>query len=216
MIERNALIQALENHKRVFWPAAPGRTNHRVAGIMLPIVNDGEWFVVMTLRKKGLKDHGGEMCFPGGKKERVDETLLDTAIRETEEEIGWRDAEIIGHLSSVPLYTSDYRLEPFVGVYPPQKLILSTDEVECAVFLPFTKLIEFKAFDGVEINWPEYGQFVSPVFFPDKILENPPTATPIFGGTAHVLWELISIGAKASGRSLPALEATLDRIPKHF
>ena len=135
MIDREKFINALQSRACNVWPAAPGRLNNRPAAIMTPITDDGSWTLSMTLRKKELNDHGGEMCFPGGKPDPKDHNLSDTALRETKEEIGLTGGVVLGRLSSIPLYTSDFRLEPFVGMYPPQPLKVSNAEVEqCLLF----------------------------------------------------------------------------------
>lgn len=60
--------------------------------------------------------HSGQMALPGGKKEG-DETLIDTALRETEEEIGVRGSsiEIIGELSSFYVFASNFQIQPVIG-----------------------------------------------------------------------------------------------------
>ena len=62
----------------------------------------------MTEKPKDLKVHAGEISFPGGKPEESDKDLLDTALRETEEEIGLhilRD-QVIGQLEPVTTLNS--------------------------------------------------------------------------------------------------------------
>jgi len=216
MIDREKFIAFLQQRKTRFWPAAPGRLNNRPAAIMTPIMDDGSWTVIMTLRKRNLKDHGGEMCFPGGKPSDTDRDLKDTAIRETEEEVGLKNGLVIGRLSSVPLYTSDYRLEPFVGLYPKQKTSLSLNEVECIISLSLDRLLSLESIGGVKFKWPGFGSFISPVFLPHEIVSDAPTKTPIYGGTAHVLWELLEIYAAVSDRKLPRLTADLTGFPQQF
>ena len=72
-----------ENHRQ---PEKPG--NARLGGVLVLLFpNDGELQLVLTRRRDDLKSHAGQMSFPGGKQE-PQETLLMTALRETEEEIG--------------------------------------------------------------------------------------------------------------------------------
>ena len=79
MIDQEKFINILKRHTIRFLPAAPGRLNNRKAAIMVPITDDGSWTLSMTLRKKDLKDHGGEMCFPGGKPSVHDRNLEETS-----------------------------------------------------------------------------------------------------------------------------------------
>src|SRR6516165_7875859 len=59
------------------------------AGLVIPVYRsgDGELHLVMILRQPGGV-HGGQVAFPGGKRDPEDETMLDTALREVREELG--------------------------------------------------------------------------------------------------------------------------------
>ena len=89
----------------------------------------------------------------------------------------------------------------------------SNDEVEEVLSFSLTDLLLCKSLPGVEFTWPGYGSFISPVFFPADIIPNSPIDTPIYGGTAHVLWELLEILATASDRQVPSLIPSLSRFP---
>ena len=59
------------------------------AAVLVPLINRGDGVtILLTQRPRHLKSHPGQVSFPGGKKEPCDETAEDTALRETEEEIG--------------------------------------------------------------------------------------------------------------------------------
>ena len=73
-----------------------------------------------TLFMKRVEDntpHSGQISFPGGRAERADKSLKDTALRETEEELGIAAAgiEIIGQLTPLQIYASNMEVIPFVG-----------------------------------------------------------------------------------------------------
>ncbi|MDC0094076.1 CoA pyrophosphatase, partial [Alphaproteobacteria bacterium] len=60
------------------------------AGVLVVFINNynaNESYILMTQRKHNLRKHAGQIAFPGGRKENEDKDLLETAIRETEEEI---------------------------------------------------------------------------------------------------------------------------------
>jgi 8-oxo-dGTP pyrophosphatase MutT (NUDIX family) len=61
--------------------------------------------------------HGGQMAFPGGKKEDTDENLIRTALRESQEEIGIKaiDVKIIGELSTIFIPPSNFWVKPILG-----------------------------------------------------------------------------------------------------
>ena len=89
------------------------------AGVLVPVTDSGDPEIVLTLRASSMSTHSGQVAFPGGMREEQDKTLLDTALRETEEEIGLsRDkVEIISPLSDV---VSLHRIlvSPYAGVIP--------------------------------------------------------------------------------------------------
>jgi len=73
--------------------------------------------VVFTVRRGDLPRHAGEISFPGGRREPADATLAETALREAEEEIGLERAhvELLGELSRVSTFATNYVIHPFVG-----------------------------------------------------------------------------------------------------
>ncbi len=81
----------------------------------------GALHAVFTRRRADLKRHAGEISFPGGRQDEPDEDLRTTALREAEEEIGLRpaDVELIGALPPVGTFVTGYRIFPFVGVIEP-------------------------------------------------------------------------------------------------
>jgi len=95
----------------------PGQV--RLGGVLLLIYPiDGELQLVLTRRRDDLNSHAGQMSFPGGQHE-AQETLLMTALRETEEEIGIsaRSLEVLGELAPMYIPPSDFEVHPFVAWY---------------------------------------------------------------------------------------------------
>lgn len=91
------------------------------AAVLFPIVRrDNGYTVLLTQRTAHLRDHAGQVSFPGGRVEETDATPLDTALRETEEEIGLaRDhVEVLGYLPEYRTGTG-FRVVPVVGVVTP-------------------------------------------------------------------------------------------------
>ena len=111
----------------------PGADSRRAA-VLVPILIEGEQArVVYTVRKEDLADHAGQISFPGGRAESGDGSLMETALREAEEEIDLSPGlvEIIGELEEVYIPPSNFRVSPFVGLLPPEaELVLAPDEVE--------------------------------------------------------------------------------------
>jgi 8-oxo-dGTP pyrophosphatase MutT (NUDIX family) len=89
----------------------------RLGGVLLLLFcKEGSLHVLLTRRCEDLGSHAGQISFPGGRKEGA-ETLLDTALRETEEEVGIAaaDLEILGDLSPIYIPPSDYEVHPYVA-----------------------------------------------------------------------------------------------------
>ena len=112
----------------------PPGANSRRAAVLVPILLDhGEARVVYTVRKGDLADHAGQISFPGGSAEPSDASLMETALREAEEEIDLSRGlvEVIGELEEMYIPPSDFRVSPFVGLLPARaELVLAPDEVE--------------------------------------------------------------------------------------
>ena len=103
------------------------------AGVLVPLyVENGALHAVFTKRREDLRRHPGEISFPGGRQDEEDESLLVTAVREAEEEIGLpREAvEILGALAPTPTIATGYAVYPFVGLMEPgREWTLSAREV---------------------------------------------------------------------------------------
>jgi 8-oxo-dGTP pyrophosphatase MutT (NUDIX family) len=92
------------------------------AAVLIPLlVREGGLSVLLTQRTDHLHDHAGQISFPGGRMDPGESNPNDTALRESEEEIGLSRAavEIIGHLPQY-LTVSGYSVTPVVGLVKPQ------------------------------------------------------------------------------------------------
>ena len=118
-----------------------GATN---AAVLVPLYEqDGEIHAVFTRRCDDLRRHPGEISFPGGRHEPGDANLVQTALRETDEEIGLAPAavRIVGALRPTPTIATGYAIYPFVGVIEPgARWTLSPDEVASVLELTLTDL----------------------------------------------------------------------------
>jgi len=88
-----------------------------------------------------MKHHASQVAFPGGRIEKG-ETALQTAFRETEEEIGVTSEkiEILGSLSELYVGVSRFLIHPYVGwLHAEPKFVTCDDEVEKTIFFPLLK-----------------------------------------------------------------------------
>ena len=211
------LREALERHPRLIHPPLPGRTNHLDSAVLIPL----EWrpgpektgpVAIVTVRAAHLRHHAGEICFPGGRPEPGDADLRATALREAEEELGIVGARVVGELSSIPLYTSDYRLHPFVAEIPPTDLTINEDEVALALRVPLGPILARPHIDAIPWQHDDLSG-LSPTFEleDDHIM---------FGATAHAFYELLLVIAPLLGYEPQPLKAGKlrwsDVLPDHL
>lgn len=102
------------------------------AAVLVPLIDHADGMsVLLTRRTDHLPDHAGQIAFPGGRRGRGDRTPEDTALRETEEEVGIRrkQVQIIGRLDVHETRTK-YRVMPIIGVIdPPLSVVPEPAEV---------------------------------------------------------------------------------------
>lgn len=96
----------------------------RPASVLVPLVMRPEPTVLLTQRPQHLKAHGGQISFPGGRQEPSDASVVHTALRETEEEVGLqRDrVEVLGTLPPY-LTVTGFMVTPVVGLIEPWDLL---------------------------------------------------------------------------------------------
>jgi 8-oxo-dGTP pyrophosphatase MutT (NUDIX family) len=101
-------------------PPEPDLTARMGSVLILFYQNEGQTNLVLTRRRDDLRIHAGQISFPGGGREG-EESLVETALRETEEEIGVAASavEIIGELTPAYIPPSNFFIYPFVGWYRP-------------------------------------------------------------------------------------------------
>lgn len=122
-----------------------GATGLVPASVLVPIVvGAGAPTVLLTERTAHLNDHAGQVSFPGGSAEPVDADIVDTALRETEEEIGLSRSrvEVIGRLPDYVTITG-FNVAPIVAlVHPPFSLTPDPFEVADAFEVPLAFLLD--------------------------------------------------------------------------
>ncbi len=125
-------------------PVPPARA--RVpAAVLVPLIDHGDRAtVLLTRRSRHLKDHAGQISFPGGRIECCDADPACAALREAEEEVGLT-RERVRLLGRLPVYdtATGFRIHPYVGwIEPPPELRLEPLEVEEAFEVPLAFVLD--------------------------------------------------------------------------
>lgn len=167
---KETLAQVLEHRKNEILP----RGDFIPAAVLVPIFLDrGQCHVLFTQRSMEVRDHKGQISFPGGRWEESDRDLRHTALRETEEELGIAptQVEILGELGQLVTPTG-YHITPYVGFIPhPYAYQLNPDEIAGIIEVPLDHLLE-----------PQNLRLERGEFF------NSLTEMPYFQFKQHVIW----------------------------
>ncbi len=120
-----------------------GQSAKRAAVLVPFFEREGEYHLLFTLRTSHLPTHKGDVSFPGGRADKEDASLLHTALRESEEEVGLHPSDVqpIGPLDDLRTHATDYVVTPYVGVIPyPYDFQPSAWEVAEIFSVPFAFL----------------------------------------------------------------------------
>jgi 8-oxo-dGTP pyrophosphatase MutT (NUDIX family) len=141
----NTLPEFLRQRLNERQPVIRPEWDVRPAAVLVPLYLDaGEWHVLFTQRTHLVETHKGQVSFPGGRVDPGDTSRVDTALREAEEEIGLRraDVTVLGQLDEF-LTVTQYHITPIVGVFPwPYPFVLSTAELTEAFGVPLAWLAD--------------------------------------------------------------------------
>ncbi|HEX78091.1 MAG TPA: CoA pyrophosphatase [Dehalococcoidia bacterium] len=159
------------------------------AAVLVPVFDKGgEAHLLFTRRTHKVAHHRGEISFPGGMQDEADRTLVETALREAQEEIGLNpgDVELLGQLDQQSTYTTGFIISPFVARIPyPYPFQLDPCEIEELLEVPIGAL------RGRGIFRQEYRSFESgetrPVYFYTY------RGHTIWGATARILKNFLEL-----------------------
>ena len=138
------------------------------AAVLIPLfLKDDELFVLLTVRSRHLRTHGGEVAFPGGKEDEEDKDIVETALREAEEEIGLPRGQV-EVISRLPPSIAKYGIVviPVVGFiskdFVPQP---NPDEVEYAFSVPLADFLCSENHSSQHSTW-DGRHYIMQLFFP--------------------------------------------------
>jgi len=143
--------------------------------------------LILIHRSNRGTNHRGEMSFPGGKFEvNSDKSLKDTALRETEEEIGVprNNIKMLGCLDDFPTMTK-YIITPFVAIIDQnQKLVKEDREVQKILKIPIDFFLSKRNFreQAVDIDGNKF-----PIFYFNYINKENGKKYTIWGATAYMI-----------------------------
>lgn len=156
------------------------------AAVMVLITEEVFPQIIFTLRAKHLNQHAGEVCFPGGKWELQDNSLLITALRETHEEIGLVPSmvDVLGVLPARAT-RSGAMVQPFVGKIPAGcRFSLNPHELDELFSVP---LADFER--GLQVRTDIFERNGQRFRFPAYVYQG----FEIWGFTAGVTSDLLSL-----------------------
>jgi len=159
----------------------------REAAVLAPVIGrGGDPHLLFTKRADHLGEHPGQMSFPGGGREPGDESLLATATREAEEEIGLREPEIdvVGQLDDLPTVSS-YSIRPFVSRIPDRAYEPDEREVAEIAVLPVAGLTDPDNYESERRTHPEYGDVRVHFFHVDGYT--------VWGATGRIVTQLLEL-----------------------
>jgi len=143
--------------------------------------------IILNKRTDRVEHHKGEISFPGGGRDPEDDSILDTALRETREEMGIapEDIEIIAQLDQVST-RSGFSITPFVGIIPPDyDFEVSNIEIAEVLEVPIESLLDTENQVEDDRVWGDE--------IPSKQYSYLYGSHIIWGATARIITQLLDI-----------------------
>ena len=160
------------------------------AAVLIPITEkDNILHVTMTKRSSNLKNHPSQIAFPGGKRDKTDLSLFNTALREAEEEIGLPSDQVklLGCLPNHKTVTG-FKIKPYLGLIITRfKPRLNYNEVEELFTVPLDHLLNLNNFSVESREWGNAKRFYYTIPYGPHY---------IWGATARIIRSLAEISRK--------------------
>jgi len=157
------------------------------AAVLVPLFKKGEdCHLLFTRRSDQVKYHKGEISFPGGVVDEEDLELVNTALREADEEIGLKkdDVQVIGILDDIVTITQ-FIVTPIVGLFPyPYPFKVSEVEIAELIEVPLASLLDEECFSEKELFRGGRSEVVEAYQYGNHI---------IWGATARILKQFLDL-----------------------
>jgi len=137
------------------------------AVLILLYKKNGEIYFPLTQRHEYDGAHSGQISFPGGKVENTDRSVVQTALRETEEEIGVPQSsiKIIGRLTDLFIIASNFNVRPVIGfVDVAPNFLIDNREVAHVIEIPISQLLNDSLLKEKEIVFKNKYSLTAPYF----------------------------------------------------
>jgi 8-oxo-dGTP pyrophosphatase MutT (NUDIX family) len=164
-------------------------SNLTPSAVILPLIfAENTFHILFIKRTETVRDHKGQISFPGGHYEKTDLGLLNTALRETCEEIGIPEdrIDVLGALDDCVTISSKFVISTFIGLIPyPFDFRPDSREVAGLIIVPVPLLLD----ESYQRQQPELFQgFPEPVFRYEQEI--------IWGATARILTQFLDVWKK--------------------
>tara|TARA_B100001778_G_scaffold53456_1_gene40499 strand:+ start:529 stop:1128 length:600 start_codon:yes stop_codon:yes gene_type:complete len=168
-------------------------TQYKKAGVLILLLKedkDAEYKIVFTKRSTKLKTHSGEVSFPGGKWEEADNSLYETALRESNEEINL-NIENVTKLGNLNFLLSRHKIEvnPYVGYLNKFQEFEGNFEIDKIFTVPISFLSDSK-----NVTYKEFNRKDLKVYIPSWVYNG----NRIWGLTAMITADFLNICFNAS------------------
>jgi 8-oxo-dGTP pyrophosphatase MutT (NUDIX family) len=181
------LVQAARRYRPAVVSDQPGTTTSAVLAGLVD-ADDGP-AIILTKRAAAMRQHSGELSFPGGRVE-PGESLVEAALRETFEEIGTSPVhiDVVGQLDPLTTVISSALIHPVVAVVRPvDGFRPHPDEVEQVLVVPIDELTSAEVYR--QELWT-FGGVERPIHFFELVGET------LWGATARALVQLLTLGTQ--------------------
>jgi len=178
-MDRNLLKEQLSSE---IFPEPKHDEKTKLASVLV-IIYGMEPKVLMIEKSKELNIHAGEIAFPGGKWTEEDTDLLDTALRETREEIGLNISRenVIGQFENVVTLNSGFTISSFLSVLDNIQQLKTNSEVKSVLHMPLIPLLQTLS-DDQDPNHKSIQEMYT-FTFNDKV---------VWGASARILKHLVN------------------------